>query len=185
MIQWVGNLDGTHSYSTSCGPWRHRAETAIAALHPAAIFMAERTAGIWASPQSLMSDAQVDHGLSVTVAALRPLHATIGIVGDNPAFAWPEFSPSQCVTTHRQNVAVCATAVHKTDAWRTHVSAERAVATREHLVFIDPVPWLCSTTTCSPVIGNLLAYSDWSHVSATYAYYLQGVMKTAIASLLK
>ena len=184
MIQWVGKLDGTHSYSTSCGPWRRHAIAAIAALHPAAVFMAERTAGIWASPTQLMSDAQVDRGLELTVAALRPLKAIIGIVGDNPAFAWPEFSPSQCVATHRHNVSVCATAVRKTDAWRTHVSAERAVATREHLFFIDPVPWLCSATTCSPVIGNLLAYSDWSHVSATYAYYLSGVMNKALRPLL-
>jgi hypothetical protein len=153
-------------------------------LHPDAVFMAERTAGIWASSKGLMTDAQLDHGLAVTVRGLRPLTRTIGIVGDNPAFAWPEFSPSQCVATNRHNVSVCATAVRKTDAWRTHVTAERAVAAREHLLFIDPVPWLCGTTTCSPVIGNLLAYSDWSHVSATYAYYLSGVMKKALHPVL-
>ena len=184
MRLWIGNLDGTHSYNTSCVSWRHRAFVALAALHPRAIFLAERTAGIWSSPAALSTDAEVQRGLTITVRALRSSTSTIGIIGDNPAFAWPEFSPSQCVSAHAHHVSVCATSVHKTDAWRTHLTAEQAVSVQQHLRLIDPRAWLCSATSCSPVIGNLLAYSDWSHVSATYAYFLSGVMKATIRSLL-
>jgi hypothetical protein len=34
---------------------------------------------------------------------------------------------------------------------------------------IDPTPWFCTRTTCPIVVGNVLVYKDFSHISTYYA----------------
>jgi hypothetical protein len=41
--------------------------------------------------------------------------------------------------------------------------------------------FVCAKTICPPVVNKLIVYSDWSHITATYAYYLSGVVKSAIS----
>ena len=40
------------------------------------------------------------------------------------------------------------------------------------LLWIDPVPWLCPSSTCPAVIGNVGIYRDGSHVTRTYIHSL-------------
>lgn len=40
------------------------------------------------------------------------------------------------------------------------------------LMWIDPVPWLCPSSTCPAVIGDVGIYRDGSHVTRTYVHSL-------------
>jgi hypothetical protein len=46
--------------------------------------------------------------------------------------------------------------------------------------YIDVMPWFCSTV-CTDVVGNMAVYSGGGHISATYATFLSGVLRSALA----
>ena len=50
-------------------------------------------------------------------------------------------------------------------------------------LYVDPTPWLCTKTLCSPVIGDYLPYSDSQHVAVPYSRYLTTVLAAALAPL--
>jgi hypothetical protein len=43
--------------------------------------------------------------------------------------------------------------------------------------------YLCTQTTCPPVIGSVVVYFDASHLTATYARTLTGYLDEKIAAL--
>lgn len=151
-------------------------------LHPAAIVLAERTYGIYSAASGgtqLFTDAQWTQGLETTIATLQPSGAKIAVLGDIITFDSPV---PACLAAHPSAVQLCSVPAPNS-ARPNHQGAEKAAAKAEKVLFVNPMPWLC-TTTCSPVIGKYIAYYDQYHVSVTYDAYLSGVLQTALKSIL-
>jgi hypothetical protein len=46
--------------------------------------------------------------------------------------------------------------------------AERAAVERAGGSYLDVSPWICTESTCTVVVGNLLVYRDDNHLSTSY-----------------
>jgi hypothetical protein len=94
-------------------------------------------------------------------------------------------SPPQCLAANPNAVEQCATANPNPDPNDASLnSAERAAANVKDVRYLSTLQWLC-TTTCSPIIGNMIVYLDNWHITATYAASLSQVIATDLAPLLK
>ena len=90
--------------------------------------------------------------------------------------------PPECLASYPTSVQTCS-APNPNPAQQWHEGAEKAAAKAEKVLYVSPMPWLC-TTTCSPVIGNYVAYYDQYHLTCTYAAYLSGVLEAALKPIL-
>jgi hypothetical protein len=119
--------------------------------------------------------------MATTLSTLQKSGARLVVVGDNTLM---DVSSPQCLAAYPTRVQRCANPSPNPRAVdQSHQAAERAAATADGAGFINPVPWLC-TTTCSPVIGTMVTYWDSYHLSNTYTAYLSKVMGAALSSAL-
>lgn len=153
-----------------------RALGETASLHPSVVIVADRTTWLSSIPQSAWRS-----GFLYTLKSLEKTGAAIAVMGDIHIFATPILT---CLVIHPHHVQECSITnpAHQTP---THASAERSAAAAAHVAYVDPTPWLCTSTACSAVIGPFIAYSDSFHVSVPYVKYLSGVVDDALAATLR
>ncbi len=119
--------------------------------------------------------------LQTTFASLKKVKTKIILIGDIPIDNNPM---PDCLAIHPSSIQDCGTApLNAVDANQDAHVGEQAAAKASKVGFVNPIPWLC-TTTCSPIIGNMVVSYDSTHVSAVYASYLSTVMGTAVKPLL-
>jgi hypothetical protein len=178
----------TRSINYACNAWRSRMITKIRAADPTLVLLASRTSDIPGPANRPTTGAAWQAGLERTITELESATTTVAVIGDVTIFS-PHPLPN-CLAANATDLQACAVQ-NPNGKTRQHFAAERAAARTEHVDYLNPQPWLCTappTTTvrgtCSPVIGNMVAYSDTFHVSATYAEYLSGVWAKALAPLL-
>ena len=171
----------THSINYQCNSWRAKTITAIHKLRPTLVLLASRTSDIPGPQNHPTTDAAWETGLEQTIAALKTTTTKVTVVGDITVFS-PNNIPA-CLAAFPTQIQTQCAVKNPNGYTRQHFAAEQAAATAEAVTYINPQPWLC-TTSCSPVIGKMAAYFDTFHVSATYAEYLSGVFKSAIKALL-
>jgi len=171
----------THSINYQCNSWRTKTITAIHKLRPTLVLLASRTSDIPGPQNHPTTDAAWETGLEQTIAALKTTTTKVAVVGDITVFS-PNNIPA-CLAAFPTQIQTQCAVKNPNGYTRQHFAAEQAAATAEAVTYINPQPWLC-TTSCSPVIGKMAAYFDTFHVSATYAEYLSGVFKSAIKALL-
>ena len=159
----------------ACAQYRTNAEALIKSLKPRVIVIGERTS----YPSYQGTDAQWGAGLQTTLSNLAPSGATVAIMGDIQVFS---VTLPSCLAIHPNGVALC-TGKNPNKAIPGHEVGESKVATTNRLLYVDPTPWLCTKTLCSPVIGDYLPYSDSQHVAVPYSRYLTTVLATALAPL--
>jgi hypothetical protein len=58
-------------------------------------------------------------------------------------------------------------------------AAERSAAQDSDVQYIDPTPWFCSTT-CTAIVDRYVVYLDRSHITSTYATFLEIVLGRAL-----
>jgi hypothetical protein len=51
----------------------------------------------------------------------------------------------------------------------------------EGIYFIDPTLWICPTSPCPVIVGNLLIYMDGGHFTATFSAALASRLRKAIS----
>lgn len=169
---------GVASHFGTCGAVISRDVATIDAMHPAAIILADRTT------YGGITNAQWEAGLSRTIADLAPSRARVAVIGDIPAFNAGETSYLlSCLVDHPHAVQLCDVA-NPNPAAPGHEDAEATAAARAGDVYVNPTPWLCTATTCSPIIGGNIVYWDAFHITAQYAAYLSGVMGGALGPFL-
>jgi hypothetical protein len=147
----------------------------INALKPSAIIVSDRTSWL-----KTVTAKQWQTGFTTTLKDLKVSKAKIAVLGDIQIFNSPVI---QCLSIHPTKVQTC-TVANPNKQQPSHEKSEKAAAATEKVVYVNPTPWLCTTTKCSPVIGNYIAYWDDFHVSVPYASYLSGVVATALKSTL-
>lgn len=170
----------THAINKACNKFRSQSIAEIKALHPALVLLADRTSDIPGAGNKLTTNAEWQAGEETTIAELKATTTKVVVIGDITAFT---VILPDCLAAYPSDVQKCAVPNPNPDTHQ-HFAAEAAAATAEDVPYINPQPWLCTATICSPVIGNMVAYWDNEHVSSTYAEYLSGVWATALKSYL-
>ena len=168
----------TRSYATGCDQWRTSSLAAIRQAHPHLVLLASETADRWASSRALMSDAQWKAGLLKTISLLHLPGTKIAVIGDIQTL---DLAMPDCLAAYPTAVQRCGVALpNPVVKNRGHQLAEAAAAREAGVLYVNTLPWLCTTTWCSPIVGTMVSYiNDW-HVTATYAHFLSGVFGDAL-----
>lgn len=170
----------THSVNTACNRFRTSMISRIKGLDPKLVLLADRTSDIPGAGNKPTTSEEWQSGLEATIRKLKSYTTRVAVVGDITVFS-PLVLP-QCLAAFPTAVQQCSVD-NPNGKTRQQFAAERAAAKDLHVTYLNPQPWLC-TKVCSPVIGNMVAYFDTFHVSATYAEYLSGVWAIALKPLL-
>lgn len=182
-LHLYGKWGSPNEYSTDCDRWRAKIIRQIQSTKPTLVLLAERTYDIRSAPNTLVTDAEFRAGLANTMKDVKRSGAKVLMLGDNPPFA-DYLDPTGCVAQHPKAVQQCSTPLHSSSPiWRDRHRAEASVAEANGVTFFDSTRWLCGKKSCSPIIGNMVVYRDWSHISATYSAYLSNVIGEAIRGL--
>lgn len=170
-----------HSVNASCNRFRASMISRIKRLHPTLVLLSDRTSDIPGAGNKPTTFEEWRTGLEKTITELKTTSTRVAVVGDITVFS-PLVLP-ECLAAFPTSVQTCSVN-NPNGKTRQQFAAERAAAKAKRVQYIDPRSWLC-TTVCSAVIGNMVAYFDTFHVSATYAEYLSGVWATALEPLLE
>jgi hypothetical protein len=168
---------------TACSTTRSSWITMLVKARPTAIVLTDHTNAVYSAASngsSLFTSAEWQAGMQTTVSDLKASGAKIAILGDTITF---NQVPAYCLAANPSNVQACSSP-YPNPAKPDQQVAERSAAAAEKVPYIDPNKWLCTSTTCSPVIGNFVAYYDSFHISCTYAAYLSGVLGTALVKVI-
>ena len=96
---------------------------------------------------------------------------------------WPWRSAPDCAAQYPHELTKCgrpaAQAVYE-PARRAEVGA---AAQKLGVTVIDPLPWFCTRTFCPIVVGNILVYKDFSHISTYYARALIPLLNAKIPAV--
>jgi hypothetical protein len=172
----------TSAYLTGCDAWRTSSIAALKAARPSLVLLASLTASRYSAPGKLMTSAQWRTGLESTISKLKSKSTMVVVLGDINTMSG---NPSLCLAAYPNAVKKCATANPNPNPNDANLnSAEKAAAKVKDVRYLSTLQWLC-TKTCSPIIGNMIAYLDNWHITATYAASLSQVMATDLAPLLK
>jgi hypothetical protein len=115
-------------------------------------------------------------GMDRTIARLTPAAGRVILLADTPL---SRIDPPVCLSAHPTSVLACATPVKDAinAAW---LQEEHRAADAEGVSFIDPTPWICPSSPCPVVLGDLLVYRDGGHLTATFAAALSHRLEQAV-----
>jgi len=182
-LHLYGIWNNPNVYNTGCDKWRTKTIKEIQAKKPTLVLLAERTSNILSGPNTMVTDGAFRTGLAISMTEIKRSGAKVLMLGDNPPFV-NFLDPKGCLAQHPTAVQQCAAPLRASTAlWRDRHGAEAAVAAANGVSFFDSTKWICGKKTCSPIIGNMLAYRDGSHISTTYSAYLSKVIGEAMRGL--
>jgi len=170
----------THSVDKGCNSFRSTMISAIHKSKPAVVLIADRTSDIPGPNNVPTTNAAWRSGEESTIASLKGPSTKVAVIGDITAFI---AEPPMCLAANPAAVQRCSTPTPNPKTHQ-HFAAEMTAASYEAVPYLNPQPWLCTSSTCATVIGHMIAYYDKFHVTATYAEYLSGVWGSALKSLL-
>jgi hypothetical protein len=111
-------------------------------------------------------------GLRRMVTALRAAGSEVLVIADTPHF---ETSPAVCVSSHLTDVSACA-GNRDTVLDAAQTAAESTATKAAGGRFVDLTPYICDSSSCPPIIRNLLVYRDVNHLTSTFAAYLSALL---------
>ncbi len=118
--------------------------------------------------------AQWADSLERTIRATGVPPGQVAILGDTPIMP---LDPPQCLGQHPDAVQKCSAPL--TSFVISYNRAEQEAASTVGASYVNTIPWFCSST-CTSIIGNHEVYFDYYHITATYAYYVAGVLSDAL-----
>jgi len=161
----------------------------VDALNPDAIVLAHSVAYVYGL---IGSDGEIMK-LSSALATWRQRHYNfalrsqaaeigLGVILDNPRF--PD-DPIECVARHR-DARPCRLDRATVDAQlrAVHTAESDALLDAGYGVTFDPVPLLCTDSTCPVTIDGEVAYQDQSHLTAAFARHLAPALNAFIEATL-
>ena len=183
----VASLKGwnpwVHKFDQECSTWRSKTIASINAAHPTLVVMAERTSSSFIADGQLVSEAGLTSALRTTFAQLRPSRARLVMIGDISAFA---ADPVACLSLHLHDAQQCTNDLKSLpSAQRSLGSAERNAARNAGVTFVDPRPWVCSSTRCPAILGSEVGYSDSDHLTASAVAAMAKLFAVAIGPALR
>lgn len=171
-----------NSIMKNCTLWRADSLRRIAAAKPLVVVVAGTRGFETVDGQNklLLGEAKVAAwrgGMQRTMDQLRLASKNIIYIGDAPQSM---IDPPVCLSAHSKNALECATPLAKAidSDW---IAQETAMTIQERISFIDPGLWICPTSPCPVILGNLLIYMDGGHLTATFSAALASRLRKAIA----
>ena len=118
-------------------------------------------------------------GLRNTLARIESPDTRLVILGDNPRWR----GALDCLARNANDVQACSKTL--AEATRdTFNDVERQVADEARIGFIDVTPWFCGDV-CSPIVGNMIVYTNDYHITASYARSLTGALEALLRPLIE
>ncbi len=160
-----------------CDSFRDEALHRITEIDPDLVIIAgapAEYAGLWTGQGDF--PRAWERALASTLGLIRDhTSARLLLVHDTPRWST---APNRCLSANIDDVAACAVRTDDLVSGRA-TEAESAAAKTVGASAVDPVPWLC-TSTCSPVLWNVLAYRDTNHLTNELARVLEPHLAKAI-----
>jgi hypothetical protein len=168
---------------TACDKWRRNTKTAIAALHPAIVFVSwarwieARARGQHGIPKGYGGPWQ--NGTAAIFKFLRRSADRVIFLSDVPTL---KFGAADCLSRHVTNVRACNSTSRATAIVLPTIRAqELQLARRMHIDAIDPIRWFCTPTVCPALVDNFLVYRDSSHMTPSWSKLIAPVLAKQIS----
>jgi hypothetical protein len=163
-----------------CGPWRTSVLARLTDEHPALVIMSAyryktTNAAIGSNPDEVWRN-----GMQLTLDHVRPLADNVLVLGDTPT---PLNDVPGCVASHLRRVADCMNP-RSAAIKPARLGVEVDVAAAYDAAFVPTGDWLCTSSECPVVIGNLLVYRDNSHITTAASMWLVPYLEAAVKPLL-
>jgi hypothetical protein len=104
---------------------------------------------------------------------MNTVHSTSGaqvlLLEDVPV---PAYQLPACVAAHLNDVTACTFSMSKAYSFPTRHRQLATDAAAASFQVVDPAPWICTSTRCPAIVGNLLTYRDDTHITATFSQWL-------------
>jgi len=169
-----------------CTDWRATAMAQIAALHPALVIATE--ARYVEEPEARpLAGVPTGHGstwlngLAAIFTFLNRHARHVVFMSDVPT---PHQSAPGCVASHPSDVQTCNTQLSAAIRLRQVKIEERQLAQREHIDWIDPTSWFCTSRTCPAIVGNLLVYRNVAHIEPAWSRFISPVLARTVVPVL-
>ena len=164
-----------------CTPWLENSIARINAMAPDVVILASCNGCEYMvdSNGDVLTREAWAAGLEETLRRITVQGATLAVLGDIPRIK----NSVDCLALRADNVQACARPVEAATA-ATYNDVERQVAESAGVAFIDVTPWFCGAT-CSPVIGNMVVYTNDYHVTATYVRQLPDQVQAALQPIME
>lgn len=161
-----------------CRQWHANVPAAIRALHPVALLTASGDVG------TNYSSATWANGVkSLMVAATLGSPSTKRIVlGTSPFFG---ASAVTCLTVHPDPQTCSLKYTPSSGYYGAALSRDQLVASTSDAQLVDTNKYFCYSDTCSPVIANILVYSDIDHITIAYSSFISKDLTGAVLAALK
>lgn len=167
----------------NCAIWRTQSLQKIALAHPLVTVVAG-TRGfetLNSKGKVAVGDARAAiwrAGMKRTVDQIKAASKYVVYLADTPLSV---VDPPVCLSAHPKSSIACATPVDKA-IQSTWLEQELAMTNDEKILFIDPELWVCPTSPCPVILGNILIYQDGGHLTATFSAALAGRLQKALAN---
>ena len=171
-----------NSVMKNCAIWRTASLKKIALAQPLIVVVAGTRgfATINSKGKLLKGDARTAlwrAGIKRTIDTLKLASQHVIYLADIPQSL---LDPPVCLSAHPKSSLACATPVNKAiqSDW---IAQEVAMTAEEKIAFIDPGLWVCPTSPCPVILGNILIYLDGGHLTATFSAALTSRLRIAIS----
>ncbi len=122
-----------------------------------------------------------DSGLAAMVREIRALGPRVVVMGPTPKPNMPDVP--DCLSAHLADAAACTTPTNIA-VNTAGMAGERSAVLGAGGSYIDVEPWVCTASSCSVLVGNLLVYRDDNHLTTKYVSWLTPIFETALDAAL-
>ena len=172
-----------NSVMKNCAMWRTASLKKIALAHPLVVVVAGTRgfATIDSKGNVIRGDSKNAlwrAGMKRTVDQLKLASTYVLYLADTPSSL---VDPPVCLSAHPLHTIACATPVNiaiQSD-W---LAQEIAMTSEENILFVNPGLWVCPSSPCPVILGNILIYSDGGHLTATFSAALASRLRKAISN---
>jgi peptidoglycan/LPS O-acetylase OafA/YrhL len=135
-------------------------------------------------PDAVFTTANVGAGDTIPKGYLEQWEklediTNIFAIRDNPAM---EGDPPQCVE-QKESAEECS--MPRDQVLSEIVPWENTEGIPGNVTFFDSSKYFCDDTSCSPVVGNVLVYRDYHHLSTLYSRTMAGALRGPLLETLK
>jgi hypothetical protein len=163
----------------ACSAFRNNMIARINKLDPSMVIMSEDFYSLGYNKKRITTSAWT-RALEATIKKLRPNIQKV-LLGNTIPVGY-DF-PSSCLASNTTNVQKCSVPEHNSGLAGERNAEKKAIAAEQNSTYIDVIAFTCSTV-CTDVIGSYVVYYANQHLTATYDYYLSGVLGADLQPLL-
>jgi len=159
-----------------CEQWRAEIIGRLRAEHPRLVMVSlwrRYGAGSWQPGFMPYSPAWID-SLTRMVQQLRATGAKVLVLGPVPD---PQAAVPICLSGHLDDAIACSPA-RSVAVNESGIAAESAATNAAGGEYVDLTRLFCTTDRCPVIVGNVLVYLDWTHLTREYSRLLAPVLET-------